>query len=461
MTSGGIIGGRYALDEHVGSGAMGVVWRARDTLLDRVVAVKQLRLPDLAPSEVEQARARAMREARIAARLHHPDAITVFDVVVADGSPWLIMEYLPSRSLAEVLAERVATPAEAAAVGVHVAAALAAAHAVGVVHRDVKPSNVLIGTAGTVKLTDFGISRALDDGTVTDTGVIAGTPAFLAPEVARGDQPGAASDVFALGATLYAAVEGRPPVGDADNSLGLLYRASRGEFDPPRGAGELTAVLTRLLAVEPADRPTAAEAGALLAPLASAPPAIVLPERLPAPEPRNPTLLMVSGAEPRPAEPATQVVARPAARFPARRLVAFGVAAVLLVAVGVVALTVPWPSSDGTAGPTTSTSEQRFDTEHVRGFLIGHYDLLPAQPERAWLDLAPEGRPELDEYTAFWEGYADVRVDSIDVRDDGDGTFTAYVTLKFREHDGRSEGRYRHTLSTEDGGMRITDTAEA
>jgi hypothetical protein len=189
----------------------------------------------------------------------------VFDVVVEDDRPWLVMEYLPAHSLAGLLAERGGLgPDEAARIGGRVASALAAAHAAGIVHRDVKPSNVLIGHDGRVKLTDFGISRAAGDGTLTDSGMITGTPAYLAPEVARGEQPSPASDVFSLGATLYAAIEGQSPHGVSDNSFGLLYRAAAGRIEPPRRSGALTGVLMGLLASDPAQRPTAAEAVELL-----------------------------------------------------------------------------------------------------------------------------------------------------------------------------------------------------
>lgn len=263
--SGGTVGGRYALVEQIGSGAMGVVWLARDALLDRPVAVKELR-PDLAFEEVQVVGARAMREARNAARLQHPNAVAVFDVVVEDDRPWLVMEYVPARTLGALLTERgTLDPAEAARIGGRVAAALAAAHAAGIVHRDVKPSNVLIGEDGTVKLTDFGISRAAGDGTLTGSGMITGTPAYLAPEVARGEQPDTSSDVFSLGATLYAATEGQSPHGVSDNSFGLLYRAALGKVEPPTRSGPLTGVLMRMLATDPATRPTAAEAIGLLA----------------------------------------------------------------------------------------------------------------------------------------------------------------------------------------------------
>lgn len=256
------IGNRYRLDERIGAGAMGAVWRGTDELLNRSVAVKEL-LAAAVPSaeQLEESRQRILREGRIGARLQHAHVISMFDVVVHDERPWLVMEYLPSRSLAVVLAEKgPIPPREAAAIGRQVADGLAAAHTAGVVHRDIKPGNVLIAEDGRAKITDFGVSRAVDDVQLTRTGVIAGTPAFLAPEVARGQEPTAASDVFALGATLYAAVEGEPPFGLDDNAYALLHKVATGAITPPRDAGPLTAMLMRLLSNDPADRPSAAQA---------------------------------------------------------------------------------------------------------------------------------------------------------------------------------------------------------
>ncbi|MDQ4010878.1 MAG: serine/threonine protein kinase [Actinomycetota bacterium] len=249
--------------DRIGSGGMGVVWQARDERLQRLVAVKQLLLaPDLNPGETEEARLRALREARIAARLQHPNAIVVYDVAEHDGEPCLVMEYLPARSLAAVLNERCFLPVgEVASIGAQVASALAAAHAAQIVHRDVKPGNILITNGGTAKITDFGVSRAAGDVTVTQTGMMAGTPAYLAPEVARGQVPTTASDVFSLGATLYAAVEGRAPFGEGNNQLALLHAVAAGEVPPPLHAGPLFAVLMSLLAKDPAARPDMHRAG--------------------------------------------------------------------------------------------------------------------------------------------------------------------------------------------------------
>ncbi|MGH3574806.1 MAG: serine/threonine-protein kinase [Pseudonocardiaceae bacterium] len=254
---GQLIAGHYRVLDQIGVGGMGVVWRAMDLRLQRLVAVKQLLVqPNLSPRATDEARARALREARIAARLHHPNAIVVYDVAEHEGEPCLVMEYLPSRSLAAVLAERGCLPVpEVASIGRQIASALAAAHAAQIVHRDVKPGNILITDDGAAKITDFGVSRAAGDVTVTQTGMMAGTPAYLAPEVARGQVPTPASDVFSLGATLYASVEGCGPFGDTDNPLALLHAVAGGQVRPPWQAGALSAVLMRLLATDPTQRP--------------------------------------------------------------------------------------------------------------------------------------------------------------------------------------------------------------
>ncbi|WP_330254770.1 serine/threonine protein kinase [Nocardia sp. NBC_00565] len=266
MTADRLIAGRYRLTDPIGTGAMGVVWRATDVRLRRTVAVKQLILgPGLSRSQALEAKLRAMREGRIAARLHHPNAITVFDVAEEDGQPWLVMEYMDAPSLAAKLSgKRTLAPTEVARIGAQAAGALAAAHDAGIMHRDVKPANLLVADDGTVKITDFGISRAVGDVTVTATGFLAGTPAYLAPEVARGENPEPASDVFALGSTLYAAVEGTPPFGEGDNALAVLHAAARAQVPPPRHAGELGPVLMRLLAASIDGRPNMREAKAAL-----------------------------------------------------------------------------------------------------------------------------------------------------------------------------------------------------
>ncbi|MGH3623542.1 MAG: serine/threonine-protein kinase [Sciscionella sp.] len=265
-----MVAGHYRVLDRIGSGAMGVVWRARDERLGRTVAIKQLFVqPGLSDTETETGRLRAMREARIAAMLQHPNAIAIFDIAEHEGDPCLVMEYVPAQGLDSLLIERGSLdPEEVAAIGAQVASALAAAHEKGIVHRDIKPGNVLIDSSGVAKISDFGISRAVGDATVTQTGVLSGTPAYLAPEVARGQNPSSASDVFSLGATLYTAVEGYPPFGHNQNPLAALHAAAAGKVLPPQQAGGLTALLMSLLRTDPSARPDMAEASTKLAAVA-------------------------------------------------------------------------------------------------------------------------------------------------------------------------------------------------
>ncbi len=271
---GRLVAGRYRLQTQIGGGGMGAVWLARDELLGRQVAVKQVLVSETDAALADQQRQRAMREGRIAARLSHPHAISVYDVAQEGETPWLVMEYLPSRSLAEVVAsDGVLRVDQVAQIGAQVADALAATHAAGIVHRDVKPANILIGRGdrieGLVKITDFGISHAHGDVTLTQTGQITGTPAFLAPEVAQGFEMGEASDVFSLGATLYTCLEGQPPFGMEDNALAMLHKVAGGSIRPPARAGALSGPLTRMLAADPAARPTMVEVRDELARLAA------------------------------------------------------------------------------------------------------------------------------------------------------------------------------------------------
>src|SRR5215213_4123240 len=252
-----LIAGRYRLVRLVGSGGMGAVWEAWDERLERRVALKQLHHQSgLSRTDAELANLRAMREARITARLHHPHAVPVFDVVEHEGQACLIMQFIPSMTLSAVLAEGgPLEPEEAAQVGAQIAGALAAAHALGIVHRDVKPGNILIADDGTALISDFGISRALGDATLTTSGMVHGTPAFLAPEVARGEASDFASDVFSLGATLYAALEGTPPFGRDENSIALLHRVAAGHIEPPQRSGALTSAIVQMLSADPESRP--------------------------------------------------------------------------------------------------------------------------------------------------------------------------------------------------------------
>ena len=253
--AGRVIGGRYECVELIGRGGMGEVWRARDTLLQRDVAVKRLAYGDGSGDDATVGR--SMREARLAARLNHPNAVGIYDVVVDEGLPCLVMELVSGKSLKELVAERPLDPVAAARIGRQVAAALAAAHRAGIIHRDVKPANVLIADDGTAKLTDFGIARDEGDAGMTSTGTFIGTPNFLAPEIALGGNHGPASDVWALGALLYSAVEGDPPFAAGGNALAVLNRIATTDPPVPPHAGPLTSVIAAAMRRDPVSRPPA------------------------------------------------------------------------------------------------------------------------------------------------------------------------------------------------------------
>ncbi|QDQ13229.1 serine/threonine-protein kinase [Streptomyces spectabilis] len=265
-TEGGrVIGGRYRLVERIGSGGMGTVWRAVDALVDREVAVKEPRLPgDPHGEERRRAYARLRREARAAARVEHPAAVAVHDVVVEDDElPWIVMELIRGESLHEVLRRGALSPAESARIGLALVGALAAAHAKGIVHRDVKPANVLLGPHGRVVLTDFGIARIQGEESLTASGEFVGSLEFVAPERMSGPGAGPASDLWSLGALLYTAVEGRSPF--RRTSLESTLAAVLAARPPkPECAGELGPLIEALLHRDPHERPTAAEVATAL-----------------------------------------------------------------------------------------------------------------------------------------------------------------------------------------------------
>ncbi|MFD4736576.1 protein kinase [Streptomyces virginiae] len=260
-----VISGRYRLLEPIGRGGMGIVWRARDEVLARDVAVKEVRAPaGLEPTELERLYRRLEREAWAAARVSHRGVVTVYDVASEGGRPWIVMELVRGLSLADVLeAEGPMTPQRAAHIGEQVLAALRSAHDSGVLHRDVKPGNVLIANDGRVVLGDFGIATLEGSSSITMTGEVVGSPEFLAPERASGRDPGPASDLWALGIMLYTAVEGVSPFRQA-TPLETLRAVVDSELPPPRRAGALTPVLEGLLRKDPAERLPAAEAARML-----------------------------------------------------------------------------------------------------------------------------------------------------------------------------------------------------
>jgi len=267
-----VVAGRYELLDRIGQGAMGTVWRARDQVLARDVAVKELRLPDLMPARDRAIlRERTLREARVSAKLSHPCVVTVHDVIEADGTPWIVMELVTARSLERVLAEDgPLPPRRVAEIGTMLLGALGSAHAAGIVHRDVKPGNVLLTREGRAVLTDFGIAAVDGDPALTQTGMVVGTPGFCAPERIRGGTASPASDLWSLGATLYAAVEGRGPFDGNGSPMAVLASIVHSDPPPIRSAGPLAAVIEALMSKDPAQRPDAARAGRLLADAAAA-----------------------------------------------------------------------------------------------------------------------------------------------------------------------------------------------
>ncbi|WP_078894619.1 serine/threonine-protein kinase [Streptomyces sp. NRRL S-1022] len=256
-----VIAGRYRLLAPLGAGGMGTVWRARDEVLHREVAVKEVRAPAGLPGpEVERLYARLEREAWAAARVANRNVVTVYDVAVEGGRPWIVLELVRGLSLADQLeAEGPLPPRRAAHIGAEVLSALRAAHAAGVLHRDVKPANVLLANDGRVVLTDFGIATVEGSAALTMTGEVVGSPEFLAPERALGRTPGPESDLWSLGVLLYAAVEGVSPFRQ-DTPLSTLRAVVDEELPPPRWAGPLAPVIRGLLQKDPAERPAAGQA---------------------------------------------------------------------------------------------------------------------------------------------------------------------------------------------------------
>lgn len=249
------IGGRYSLRSSVGNGGMGTVWRATDTLLRRDVAVKEVVLPPgLAPSDRDAMYERTLREARAAAAIQHPAVVQVYDVVTEAGRPWIVMELLDARSLADmVIEDGPVAPRAVAKIGIALLGALEVAHAIGVLHRDVKPANVLICTDGRCVLTDFGVARMPTDVQLTTPGMVLGSPHFISPERAMGQEFGPPSDLFSLGVTLYTAVEGRPPF-DKGDPIETMHAVVEDPPAPPQRSGPLTRVLMGLLEKDPARR---------------------------------------------------------------------------------------------------------------------------------------------------------------------------------------------------------------
>ncbi|WP_079033963.1 MULTISPECIES: serine/threonine-protein kinase [unclassified Streptomyces] len=281
--AGRLIAGRYRLLAKLGHGGMGTVWRAKDETVDREVAVKEPRVPDHLP-ERERANAyeRMRREARAAARLDHPAVVNVHDVAVVDGRPWIVMELVQGRSLGDALQEGTLGARDAARIGLEVLGALEAAHAAGILHRDVKPDNVMLGRHDRVVLTDFGIAQIEGETNLTDTGGFVGSPEYIAPERVLGQRPGPASDLWSLGVVLYAATEGVSPFRRSNTPATLQSVLNAEPAAPAAARGPLAEAINGLLQKDPSRRPNAARTRDLLERAANPPePALTQPARLP------------------------------------------------------------------------------------------------------------------------------------------------------------------------------------
>jgi serine/threonine protein kinase len=485
---------------------MGVVWLGHDEVLGRPVALKRV---GVAPGETSDGQRRAMREARAAAALNHRHAVSVFDVVEHEGAPWLVMEYVEAQTLADLIAAGPLPAERVARIGAQVAGALAAAHAAGIIHRDVKPANILVRADDDAKIGDFGIAHQVRDERLTRTGLVSGTPTYFSPELASGAaDPGPSSDVWALGATLYLAVEGHPPHERRTNALAMLRAIASEPVPPPVRAGLLTEPLAHLMDPDPETRWTMAQAAESLENLAlhrdvstvPAPPPTREAERRaathePAPTPtRTPPLAPAPRSAPPPGS-APPPPARRSRAFP----MALGAALALLALIGVlVALSLrgdgngedardpgadeggsetrspddaasdkpsPEPSGDPTNDPSADPSRDPSTDPGASptpgaatpvATVDGYYDLVPDDLDSAWSLMTPTLQDEIgrDTFDGFWATISDV--DATEVRRTGPDTVTALIT--YTGTDGGTESEERtFTLERSTDGYLIAD----
>lgn len=442
-----MIAARYSLEREIGRGGMGVVWLGRDEVLGRPVALKRIALvPSMSSVDIT----RAEREARLAARLSHPHVVAVYDLVVDDDAWWLVMEFVDGINLTELVQRHGAqSSAETARILAQAADALAAAHAASIVHRDVKPSNILLGPGPRVRLTDFGIARTETDAGLTQTGLVIGSPAYLAPEVAAGGRAGAASDVWSLGATAFYLLSGRPPYDVGDQLVGGLYRIVHD--DPPTLAepGALGPLLEATLVKDPAHRwpmervrdfladPPSGATGARTQTLPAA------PEPAPAPAPATtqsvaPTQSQAPpSASTAPESPTSTSSRSGGRRFMVPGVVVLGVVLVALLswvlvgALGGPSDTPQGPAADRSPGPSTSPSSSsssaspstttrprpaRPTARGMRSFVRDYVAALSLDPDTAWTMLTKKFQREsggLNTYRDFWSGVGDGEILSL------------------------------------------------
>jgi serine/threonine protein kinase len=490
-----LIGGRYRVESAIGRGGMGTVWLCLDETLHRRVAVKQV---GLLPGESVTDSARAFREARSSAGLSHRNVVAVFDVVEEAGHIWLVMEHVPGRSLSQVIKQDgPLDPEIVAGIGAEIADGLSALHADGIMHRDVKPGNVLIREDGVAKISDFGIARTAGDATLTQAGYLTGTPSYFSPALARGAEPTPADDVWALGATLYAAVEGHPPYPQRDNPVQVLHEITTRPPLVPQRAQFLEPALQRMLDRDPSSRWSMADAVHTLRRLADAhrPDATLAQTRINtgafSPEPPEtpdhgahgdiPDLAPSPRIEHAEDAVSTRSEGRIVPRASRRRRTRPAVVALLLLLLcGVVVFAAthlgfdPTPPSatgakatkDSTrtksstklksrgsksATASSSSSSSSTSTGSQEAFIRDYYAKAPGGSDEAWNMLAPAmqsmGR---DRYFGFWRTIRSVEVREVHPSSDGK---TVDVTLVYRTTDGQtSTERKREVLGATDGG---------
>jgi serine/threonine protein kinase len=419
-----VIAGRYSLDREIGRGGTGVVWLGRDEVLHRQVALKRIGvLPGTDGTDL----ARAEREARLSARLNHRHVVAIFDVVVDSDAHWLVMEYVDGTTLGQLVRQRGRlSPDEAAPLMWQVADALVAAHGAGIAHRDVKPSNILVDRSGQAKLTDFGIARVATDPSLTQTGMVTGSPAYLAPEIATGGRSDAAADVWSLGATLFHLLAGRPPYEVGDNVLGALYRIVNEE--PPRlaDAGWLAPLLESTMVRDPAQRWSMEEVRDFLAraPRADSPTMASgwLDPHAAEASTGTRSLRTVAPAAP-PVVPASAPPTGGRRRRPGWMLLA-GVGALVALVLAVVLYAVlsdPEPAAKPRENPTTTPSaspsaEPKPTAAGIESFIRDYVATVGTDPDAAWQMLTPKFQVEsggIDTYRAFWGPATNGRVLSI------------------------------------------------
>ena len=481
------IAGRYRVEREVGRGGMGSVWLCHDELLGREVAVKQVgRMPGESTTDV----ARAMREARSSAALNHRNVVAVYDAVEEGEHVWLVMEYVPGRTLSQIVAADGPLPPERVAwIGAQVADGLAAAHARGTVHRDVKPGNILVTDDDLAKISDFGIARTHGDATLTQAGLVTGTPAYFSPELARGDSASPASDVWALGATLYAAVEGRGAYPEQANALALLTTIATERPAAPTRAGVLTETLGRMMDPDPASRWSMVDAAHALHRIHERYAAGGTREEVPAAEPAT-VSLPATGALPATAVAvATEAPTTNEERFAAsprrgRRGVLAAVVLLLLLVVGGGYLW--WSSSADEPGTSAggSPSDDRSATHHPspsqsqtptptptpsspsssltasnlaqppgsqEKFVTDYYGVLPQDTKSGWSMLSSGFQDQVGsygKYRGFWDTISSVSVDHTEPA----GSNAVDASLTYVRNDGSTSSEVRRLFLERSGG---------